>query len=270
MTSIIINGILVLFAATMIYMLLWRVLFFDANGVPDPMAIEAFVARCKNGGSLECQGQLGALQQCFDEAGRDPKALRMSLERFRQLIERFHDTISVVANTAMGIGFLGTIVAMAGAAGGKVDPVQIIGLGMMSTMYGLLIALPGNMFHGLTNGRVMRFLDYTDALLEALDGRINPPTSPALVPSPGHGPPPNGRAHKRLPEVVSGNGHGPHPRNATRFDDGPESTTAKSSQIAQTAAHTGDEADTEHSAYADEQILEWLTSTGDRQNETKT
>ena len=178
MSAVLINGALATLFVAMVYMLVWRLSWLLSSHEPNPMDIESFVARCKRGDSLLARGRFGGLQQCMQEAKGDPLNLRLSLERFRRRVERFHDAISVVANAAMGVGFLGTVVSMAGAAGGKVDPVQIIGLGMMSTMYGLIIALPGNMFHGLTNGRVMRFLDYTDALLEALDGRINTPPSP--------------------------------------------------------------------------------------------
>jgi hypothetical protein len=271
MTGIIINGVLVLFGAGMIYMLLWRILFFDTNREPEPTDIEAFIARCKRGGSLEPQGRFGAIGQCFDEAGRDAKALRMSLDRFRRLVERFHDAVSVVANAAMGIGFLGTVVSMAGAAGGKVDPVQIIGLGMMSTMYGMMIALPGSMFHGLTNGRVMRFLDYTDALLEALDERNNPPTSPAFVPSPGNGPPSNGRAQKRMPPVESGNGR--HVGNETKLREGIEPATSDSSSVAWRNGDTqGSAIDQVLAADMDfdGQVVGWIDTQGDVQNETTT
>lgn len=277
MTGIIINSALVLFAATMIYMLLWRVLFFDTNREPDPMDIDVFVARCKRGGGLEPQGRFGALGKCFVKAGGNARTLRMSLERFRRRVERFHDAISVVANAAMGIGFLGTVVSMAGAAGGKVDPVQIIGLGMMSTMYGLMIALPGTMFHGLTNGRVMRFLDYTDSLLEALDGRTDPPPSPALVPSPGNGSPTNGRTHKRLPEVEPGNGrHRPQAGNEAKLDEGlrpDESHSASVVQAAQRNAKTqGPVIDQVLADDADfnDQVADWVGTEGDLQNEATT
>ena len=274
MSGIIINGTLVLFGGTMIYMLLWRVLFFDTNREPDPMAIEAFVVRCKRGGSLESKGRFGAIQKCFDEAGRDAVALRTSLERFRRVIERLHDPISVVANAAMGIGFLGTVVSMAGAAGGRVDPVSIIGLGMMSTMYGLIIALPGNMFHGLTNRRVLRLLDCVDTLLEALDGRINPPTSPAPVPSP-NGSPDNGRHHQRVSEAETGNGrHGRIALIDSEADGCSERAEAKSAPAAAAASHKAHESAIDRvlagEAEINEKVVGWLTTTGDVQNETTT
>jgi len=269
MTGIIINSILVLFAVAMIYMLLWRLMFLDTNREPAPTAVQEFLTQYSRSGSLEPRGRLGALQQCFDEAGGSASVLRNSLYRFQRRVERFHDSIFVVANAAMGIGFLGTVVSMAGAAGGKVDPVSIIGLGMMSTMYGLIIALPGNMFHGLTNARVMRFLDYIDALLDALDR----PISPALVPSPPNGPSTSGQDQKPVRYVESkSDRHAQHAPRNSRLNKGLEPSTAGSRSMTHVVlpADTALNVNQTPSARVDEEILECLTNEGDVQNETTT
>jgi len=175
----------------MIFMLTLRILFFDANKEADPMAIDALVARLKRGQSPQAQGRLGWLRRLIDDAMGNLVLLRKSIEEFRRRVERFHSTLMVTGNTAMGVGFLGTVAALATLAGGKVDLLIIIGVAVQSTVVGLIIALPGAAFHGLTDAKVNRFLDQIDAVVEALDGRINPPTESSQVPSPA-GPSNNG------------------------------------------------------------------------------
>jgi hypothetical protein len=48
-------------------------------------------------------------------------------------------------------------------------------------------------FHGLTDNKISRFLDQIDAVLEAIDGRINPPASLATISPPDNDPSANGR-----------------------------------------------------------------------------
>lgn len=192
MAGTIIYGILFGIATVMIFMATWRLLFLGSYKEADPMAIDALVASWKRGEALVARGQLGWLEPLINDAMGEFVPLRKSVEEFRRRTERFHPTLVVAANAAMGVGFLGTVVSMASTVGGNVDPVMIIGLGMQSTMVGLIIALPGSAFHGVTDNKVMRFLDQVDAVLEALDGRINPPTAPVMYSPPNSDPPTNG------------------------------------------------------------------------------
>lgn len=184
MTGTIIYSILIALGTAMIFMLTLRALFFDAYKEADPMEIDAVVARVKRGERLWALGDLGWLQPLILDARNDLVVLRRLIEEFRSKVERFHPIMVVTANTAMGVGFFGTVASIASMAGGKVDLPTIVGVGMQTTMAGLAIAQPGIAFHGLTDGKVQRFLDQIDTVLEALDGRINPPTLPDPVPSP--------------------------------------------------------------------------------------
>lgn len=225
MAGIIIYGILIVIATAMIFMATWRLLFLGSHKEADPMAIDAFVARCKRGEGLVTRGQLGWLEPLIDVAIGELVLSRRSIEDFRRRVERFHSTLVVAANAAMGMGFLGTVVSMASTVSGNVDPVIIIGLGMQTTMVGLIIALPGTAFHGLTDNKVMRFLDQIDAVLEAVDGRINPPESPAMIAPLENDSPTNGR---------KGNGRfGSRPV----ADHGTGSTSTKSVRVLQSVRH---------------------------------
>ncbi len=181
MTGTIIHALLAMMGVAMLFMLTMRILFFGESKEADPLALNALTAGLKKN-RLRMQRRLGWLEKLVDESMGDLAVLRCSVEKFRCRVERFHSALVVVANTAMGVGFFGTVASIASMAGGQVELPIIIGVGMRSTMVGLVIAQPGIAYHGLTDSKVMRFLDQIDAVLQALDEHLGSQTVQPVVP----------------------------------------------------------------------------------------
>jgi biopolymer transport protein ExbB/TolQ len=179
MNGAIIYGLLAILATYGNYILIWRTFLLLTTRLADAMSLELLLADLRTGRPLAgTYLSLGWLKSIVARAEMSNlSCMRRDVETFRDTIDRHHDTLTTISNSAMGLGFLGTVAALARPVVGKVDPVLMIGLGMMTTLVGLLIALPGAFFHGMTNRRVERFLEQVDGILEALDARPRPATA---------------------------------------------------------------------------------------------
>lgn len=175
MVEFIIYGILALLAAGTVFLIVRLILAFDGHRLADVLAIQAFLAGFRRDGLLITDDRLGWLNGLMEKSSRNVIPLRQSADKLRHAIEWLHQQLPTIANTAMGVGFVGTVESMVEGAATAVDPAAIIGFGMKTTLYGLLIALPGTVYHGLTSKRLTLLLDQIDDVIDALDDHINPP-----------------------------------------------------------------------------------------------
>lgn len=161
-------ALLIPLTTCMLWAIVNRLLFHGSYELADQSALEKCLAAIRASGRPDVRSDLGWVSAACQASGGDVNHLRGHVEAFQRRVERWHDAQKLLAELAMGVGFLFTVVSLVAESGSRMDPALIIGLGMQSTKYGLCIALPGSFFHGMFHKRVERFLDQTNELLEAI------------------------------------------------------------------------------------------------------
>lgn len=174
--------LLVPLTTLMTWAIAYRLLFHVTYRLADEASLERWLRTGLNDGSRATRPGLGWVSSVWRAPDGDFDRLRSQVESFQRRIERWHDAQKLLAELAMGVGFLFTVVSLVTESGSKLDASTIIGIGMGSTQYGLCIALPGSFLHGLLHKRVERFLDQTDELLTAIKQRGTTPLA-TVVPA---------------------------------------------------------------------------------------
>src|SRR5205085_2618419 len=93
-------------------------------------------------------------------AGRCHAELRQAL--------RFGAFLPMAANMATALGLLGAVVALAGN-NNAADPRAVLAFGMLTTVAGLLIAIPATVVDALLGGRGGRLADQVEEVLAVLE-----------------------------------------------------------------------------------------------------
>jgi len=172
--DLLIWGLLAVLAVAGGFMTVERVLFHRGRSEADPVALRMRLALptpalCRF--DAHASG-LGWLSRQLRAAGGLPIALRRLVEFEIRMTSRFQAMLGTIATAAMAVGLLGTVASLYQAGAGDGDVLQLISLGMGSTIAGLLIAIPMILFEGATRGRAGRLLDQMDAVAAALDEHI--------------------------------------------------------------------------------------------------
>lgn len=196
------NAMFFVLAAAMMFAVIVRLLFHASYREPEGHALNRFLDNCRSHQPLRGFGFLGWIDELLYGVKLDRHELRRAVEKFRRRTEWCHAEQKIFGSQATAIGMLFTLVSLTTAATGTLDPTVVIAVGVMSSVYGLVIAIPGTMLHDILQRRVDRFLDQADAVLEALDAVPNVPMA-AIVPGPAPAPIP-----VRAPPQTSANSEG--------------------------------------------------------------
>jgi hypothetical protein len=180
----IMNILFVLLAAAMTYAIIVRLFFHGTYREPEGRALSCFVNACRVAGRLQAVGYLGWIEELLYRVKFDRVEFRRAVEMFRRRAEWCHAELKIFGSQATALGMLFTLVSLTTAATGTLDPTVVIAIGVMSSVYGLVIAIPGTMLHDIFQRRVDRFLDQADAILEALDGDPDAPVIATVPASP--------------------------------------------------------------------------------------
>lgn len=178
----IMNVLFLVLAAAMMFTVIVRLLFHVSYREPEGRALNRFLDTCRSTRPLNAYGFLGWIEELLYGVKLDRHELRRAVEHFRRRTEWCHAEQKIFGSQATAIGMLFTLVSLTTAATGTLDPTVVIAVGVMSSVYGLIIAIPGTMLHDIFQRRVDRFLDQADAVLEALDTSVDVPMV-ALVPA---------------------------------------------------------------------------------------
>jgi biopolymer transport protein ExbB/TolQ len=111
---------------------------------------------------------LGCLQRPVELANGDRWLLASLLHEEQRQALRFREFLVMAANAATAAGLLGTVLALAKTSGGN-DPSAILGLGIITTVYGLVIAIPCTFAHHLLSTRGEKIADQIDEVLDVLN-----------------------------------------------------------------------------------------------------
>jgi hypothetical protein len=268
------NAMFFVLAAAMMFAVIVRLLFHASYREPEGHALNQFLDNCRSHQTLRGSGFLGWIDELLYGVKLDRHELRQAVEQFRRRTEWCHAEQKIFGSQATAIGMLFTLVSLTTAATGTLDPTVVIAVGVMSSVYGLVIAIPGTMLHDMLQRRVDRFLDQADAVLAALDAFPDVPMA-AVVAAPAPAPIPvriapqtsaNGQAVRgagfghREPQTVVPTANAGVPIYRTR------PTTARSDAVAPGTAMGQPDPVTAHAgAYAayddnfDEQVLDWVS-----------
>jgi hypothetical protein len=169
-------------AAAMMFTVLVRLLFHASYREPDGHALNRFLETCRAASPLKGCSSLGWLGELLDALDFDRHEFRRAVEHFRSRTLWCHGMQRILGVQATAIGMLFTLVSLTTAATGTLDPTVVIAVGVKSSVYGMVIAIWGTTLHDVFQGRVDRFLDQADAVLEALDSP--PRVIPTAIPVP--------------------------------------------------------------------------------------
>jgi len=181
------NALFFVLAAAMMFAVIVRLLFHVSYREPEGHALNRFLDHCRSHQPLRGFGFLGWIDELLYGVKLDRHKLREAVEQFRRRTEWCHAEQKIFGSQATAFGMLFTLVSLTTAATGTLDPTVVIAIGVMSSVYGLVIAIPGTMLHDIFQRRVDRFLDQADAVLEALDAIPDGPMA-AMVPAPAPAP----------------------------------------------------------------------------------
>lgn len=174
MSQFIIYCLLTFLGLSMISLLVCLLLKLNRYRPSETAPLKARLMRFLQEGRLEDDSRLRWLNREVELVGGDVTRLRRSCETIRDRVEWLYHQIPTVANAAMGLGFVGTVLSLVSAAGQNADLTETIGFGMKTTYYGMMIAIPGTVFYGLTSQRISRLMGQVDEVLDALDEYATP------------------------------------------------------------------------------------------------
>ena len=148
-----------------------RVLHVITVKPAEDSALLEFIRVCETGRDalidVQCQRALGWLRKSLNrEIDENNLIHECALQRRR--VTRTYGMLNAVANTSPAVGLLGSVLAMINATGNG-NSNCIVSLGMESTMWGLIIAIPTGLFVQLMEGRVNTMLDQVGAVEDAVN-----------------------------------------------------------------------------------------------------
>lgn len=179
MSAFIVYSILALLATSMMFAVVWLTLKFDSYRLAEEVPFKACLARYRQDGKLETDARHGWLEREYRSSGQNIVALRNSAAKIRHSVEWFHNQLLTVAEAATAVGFAGTVDSMIQGAQSPDNIIELLGYGMLTTLFGLMIGVPGTAYNRSTHQLVDRLIEQIDEVIDVLDDRITPnePTS---------------------------------------------------------------------------------------------
>jgi len=189
MQSMFVMGVLYVLAALAAHALLERLIFHFTHQLVHPRVLSRMLRHWKTHRRVELPANevsLGWFGPLVHEGKFDLERVWELACRKRDSILRHQNVLPTLANVATATGLLAGVIALVHSAGSEGG--AAIGLGMYGTMLGLMIAIPVNLFLGLSHGRVNKLAEQADAIIDVLEKlRDDAPPMAILIPAP---PPP--------------------------------------------------------------------------------
>lgn len=174
-----------------VYLVIERLLAVVFRRRADELSLNQLIGRWRRTGRIvpvSSPGRLGWLHRLLNEAGADARALWRLCDRERSEIDRFDGTFPFISSIGMAMGLLGNFMALKRNAASGATPAEVIGLGINTTIWGMLLALIATFFDWLLRQYVPRLRFQTDVALEALEEILSPTASTAPAAKPARRP----------------------------------------------------------------------------------